>query len=167
MRKETDRTKQKRQAIEACHDRTGRVVPSLVVAAAKNPKSVLHGEFNWNVKEAAMAHWLDRAKELIREVKLRVIIEDKTIIAPYYVSDPARDDSAYVKTIAVAKEADVAEMVLLDELKRCEVAINRARIVASVLEMSSDLERLLAAVIEIRRRVRPEPPEPPERRPSA
>ena len=127
MRKETDRTKQKRAAIAACQDKSGSIIPSLVVAAAKNPKSVLHSEFNWNLKEAAMMHWLDRAKELIREVKLKVIIEDKTIIAPFYVSDPGRDDSAYIKTVSVAKETDVAEMVLLDELKRCEVAINRAR----------------------------------------
>jgi hypothetical protein len=40
MKKETDRMRIKRQAIEACRDKTGRIIPKLVVAAAKNPKHV-------------------------------------------------------------------------------------------------------------------------------
>jgi hypothetical protein len=104
-------------------------------------------------------HWEDRARELIREVKLRVVIDDKTIIAPYYVSDPSRDDSAYVTTVSVQKESDVAEMVLLDELKYCERAIIRARTVATVLGLLPDLERLLESIVEIRRRARHEQPE--------
>lgn len=159
MRKETDRAKQKRSAIEACKDRSGRIIPGLVVAAAKNSKSVLHGEFNWNEKEAAMEHWLDRARQLIREVKLRVVIDDKTIVAPYYVSDPSREDSAYITTISVAKDSEIAENVLLDELKYCERSIIRARAVASAIGLLPDLERLLEGILEIRRRVRPERPE--------
>ena len=149
----------KRQAIQACRDKTGRIIPKLVVEAAKDAKNPLHHEFNWNIKEAAQAHWEDRARELIREVKLRVTIDDKIIIAPYYVSDPARDDSSYITTISVQKESDVAEMVLLDELKYCERAIIRARTVATVLGLLPDLERLLESIVEIRRRARREPPE--------
>lgn len=164
MRKENERTKQKRQAIEACRDKFGRIIPRLIwQTAKKSPKHVLHREFNWNLQEAAEAHWEERAKELIREVKLKVVMGDQTIVAPYYVSDPSREDSAYVTTISVAKESDVAEMVMLDELRRCELAVVRARSVASALGLLSDLERLLEGIIEIRRRVRPDGP--PENRP--
>lgn len=156
MRKESERTKAKREAIAACKDRTGHIKPHRVVEMARDPKSPLHGEFNWNVKEAAMERWLDRARELIREVKLQVIHEDQTIAVPFYVSDPSQDESSYIAVAAVAKEEDLAEQVMLDELRRCEVSITRARNVAKILNLLPDLDRLLEGVLEVRRRIRPE-----------
>ena len=142
-----------RDAIKACEDRSGRVRPERVVEAARDPKSVLHKRFQWDVRKAAMAHWLETAQELIRQVKLVVTIDDVRIAAPYYVADPSVKYSAYTMTTSIAKREDLAEDVLLDEIARIEGAIERARGAAAVFGLSSHFEKMLLDVVEVKRKV--------------
>lgn len=143
-----------RQAISACRDKQGRVRPELVVKAAQNPKTeadkVLHKKFEWNTQKAAWSHWIETAQCLIREVKLVVVIEDRRIVSPYYCADPNFKSSSYIETTKIAKNDDLAEQVLLDEMTRIEGAISRARAVATVCGLSDQLQKMLAGVIEIR-----------------
>src|SRR4051794_38416660 len=92
----------KKREIEACQDGRGRVTPDAVIEAAKNPKSALHGEFEWDVTKAAYQHWTDTARRLIREVRLVVTYEDIRIAAPYYIADPGTDESSYIQTSKIA-----------------------------------------------------------------
>lgn len=143
-----------RDAIAACKDRSGRIRPELVVEAARDPKSVLHRKFKWDVHKAAMAHWLATAQELIRQVKLVVVVEDVRISAPFYVSDPTVDFSAYVETTSLAGRNSVAEDVLLDETARIEGAVARARGAAAVFKLSGHFEKMLAHAVAVKRKVR-------------
>ncbi len=46
------------------------VTPHDIRRDAKNPDSVLHGYFNWNVRQAAEAHWLHQARQLLGHLKV-------------------------------------------------------------------------------------------------
>jgi len=139
-----------RMAVEACADRTGRIDPVAVWRAARgDPKHPLHGEFNWNVQQAAEHHWTETARRLIREVKLTVIFEDHKIVAPYYVADPQKPGS-YSQTARVATRGDIAQRVLRDELDRIEAGIQRARALALSFELTAEFEKMLAIAMNIR-----------------
>lgn len=162
-----------RETIAKCHDKQGRVRPKLVVEAAQRAKTpgekLLSSKFNWNVDEAAMEHWLDTAARLIREVKLKVVYDDVTIIAPYYVSDPVSNDRAYLQTTRVAKQDEVAERVLRDELLRIESSIDRSRSLAKIFHLGAHLDRMLAEALQMRRTLdtRPRRDDDDRPRPSA
>jgi len=141
----------KKRAIEACADRKGRVTPDAVIEAAKNPKSILHKEFEWDVDKAAHAHWTDTARRLIREVRLIVQYDDVKIVAPYYIADAGTDESAYVPTSKVADRHAAAQRALVDELARIKGAIHRATSLAAVFGLTSNFERMLDLAIETER----------------
>ncbi len=142
------------KALEDCRDSLGRIVPRRVWKAAQADKNhPLHNEFEWNVKLAAEEAWDRRASTLIREIRLEVIIDDRKVMAPYYVSDPRTDEPGYIQTVRIAKREDWSQSVLLDELKRLEGGINRARELATVFRLESEFEKLLENLFEVRRRV--------------
>ena len=143
----------RRKAIEACRDRHGRILPKLVVEAARNPRNPLHKEFEWDDRKAAQAQRLERAQTLIREVKLTVVYEDKKIAAPFFVSDPTSRESAYIATTAAAKDEEMSEAVLMDELRRIESAVIRARSIAAAFDLVTHFDRMLADVVEVRGRL--------------
>lgn len=144
---------EKRKAIEACRDKHGRILPKLVVAAARNPRSPLHREFEWDDKKAAEIHRLDRAQALIREVKVSFTVDDVKFAAPYFVSDPSSRESAYVPTTAAAKDEELSEVILMDELRRIESAVIRARSIAAAFDLQSHFDRMLDDVVAVRGKV--------------
>lgn len=52
--------------------RDGLITPAALVAEAKKKTSVIHHLFEWDLKKAAEAHWLERAGFLIRQVYVQV-----------------------------------------------------------------------------------------------
>lgn len=107
----------------AIYRRRGELTNELVVEEAKTPGTELHGQFNWNVEEAAYAHWLDRAGELIRTVRVVYAMdedtgEQRTVRA----WSPVREASAgkrrgYAPTEEIAQDP-VAAKVLLRQAER-------------------------------------------------
>lgn len=144
---------ERKEAIKACRDRYGRILPKNIVAAARNPKSILHDDFEWDDKKAAHQQRLERAQELILEVKLEVVVGKRTIAAPYYVSDPSTNESAYIPTTVAAKDVEIAENVLLAELRRIESQIMRARALAIAFDLAEHFDRMLDSVVEVRGRL--------------
>lgn len=147
-RKET-RLEIKAAAIAACRDSAGRITPKAVVEAARDPASVLHSEFEWDVKKAAQREWERTASELIRQVKFVIQYEDRKVIAPYYVSDPTSDESGYVPVVSVAKKKSASRQMLRDELQRIKQAIHRAMTLAVAVDLVGDFEKMLRDVVEI------------------
>lgn len=123
----------------------GYIEPSAVVEAARDPKSPIHDEFEWDVHKAAQAHWLDTARQLIRFVRLETTTEPSKPMAPFYVIDPARParSQRYVELNRAARDSEVAARVLADEVDRIVQAIRRAQAVAGVLGLSERLADLL------------------------
>jgi hypothetical protein len=149
MAAKDSKLEQRAAAIAACRDKSGRIAPNIVVDAARDPASPLHDEFEWDVAKAAERDWIRTACELIRSVKFIVEFEDRKIIAPYYVSDPSRDESAYIQTARVAKNGAMSERVLRDELARIVGAIHRAMTLASAFNLKSSFERMLDEAVKI------------------
>lgn len=141
----------KKAAIQACEDGKGHVTPESVVEAAKDPANILHGEFEWNLEQAAHKHWLDTARKLIREVKLTFVFEDVSLVAPHYITDPGSDLPRYIETTRVAKKHTMAKRALSDELARVVGAIRRATSLSAAFNLTSNFERMLALAIETER----------------
>jgi len=138
-------------AIRACEDETGHAIPKVVVAAAQDPThpsyEVLTLEFNWNVQEAAQAHWEDRARELIREVRVMVVYGDAKIATPVYVSDPRVPESSFIRTVRIARSGPTKRAVLQAECDRIASAINRAIGLAVVFDLEQRFENALAEIM--------------------
>ena len=58
----------------------GTLLPEVVVEAARNPNSLLHGYFTWDDGEAAEQFRLQEARALIRRVKVQVIRSDNAVV---------------------------------------------------------------------------------------
>jgi hypothetical protein len=145
-------SKEKASYIRSLGTRDGHIEPTAVVEAARDPKSPIHHEFEWDVSAAAQEHWLDTARTLIRFVRLEVTIESERIVAPYYVVDPDRPSRSkrYVALTRAARDREIAERVLLDELDRVAAALKRAHDVAAVLGLTAKLEELLDDVLALK-----------------
>ncbi len=141
------------EAIAACRDTQGRVTPTAVWKAAKDPTHILHDKFQWDVNRAAEKEWERTAAELIRQVRFHVEYEDRQIAVPFYVSDPRNDESSYVATSRVAKNGALSERVLRDELDRISSAIRRAMNLAAAFGLVSSFERMLDQATEIETRL--------------
>lgn len=143
-----------KRAIEATSDKAGRVTPDGVVAAAKDERNPLHGEFPWDNAVAAHQHRLDIARSLIREVRyVAVDTQERVVQTVSYVHDPRSKEQGYIPLRAAAKNKDLAREIMTAELNRCESAINRAMEIADVLDLEDQLEELRAVVARLKARL--------------
>jgi hypothetical protein len=140
--------------MEAIADRRGRVSPVALWRAARDPRHPLHHEYNWNVQEAAEAHWTETSKALMREVRV-VVIEGKdtrySVVG--YVHDP-EDPGFYIPTIRIASREEIALRVLREEVERIEGHIIRARGLSIAFRLQHEFERLLMNTVDVRKKVR-------------
>lgn len=82
----------KEAAIKAL-ERGGRVDPNDLIKAARNPDHPCHGDFTWDVDQAASERWRDQARYLIRQCKFEVLVEDHgPRSVTYYVSEAGETD---------------------------------------------------------------------------
>jgi len=87
--------------IKCLEDSKGRITPKQVLETAKDKKSPLHSYFEWDDTEAAYKWRIEQARELIRRVKIEIVIEEKTIRSVAYVHDPRLEigKSGYVQVL--------------------------------------------------------------------
>jgi hypothetical protein len=107
-----------RTQLEALQDEQGRLTPRMVVEAARPKNHPLHAAvFDRGVREAAEEYYLDRARGLIRKVRLPFVRADQTLgSVPRWVSlstaeSPAR---AYQPVEVVADDPLLRAMLLRD-----------------------------------------------------
>jgi hypothetical protein len=147
---------QKKAAIDEIARANGGVVtPEAVVQTAKNPKHVLYEAFDWDDKRAAHKQRLDVARDLIASVEVVIEIEDVFVTAISYVRDARKDrrEQGYVSIDALAKRREDSQATLLLELERIEGSIERARLIAGSLGLSSYFEAMLRNATEAKIRV--------------
>jgi hypothetical protein len=115
----TSKTQQKIAELQALMDKRGHLAPRRVVMWARaHKRSALHSHFNWDVKKAAMEHWLWQARELI--VSVEVTYEDGKR-RPIYVSPIATRTLGYRRLVDVMSDEDTKAQYLaqaLEELRR-------------------------------------------------
>jgi hypothetical protein len=140
------RVRERIEMISLLHN--GRITPEQVVEDAKDPSSPLHGEFDWDLERAAHRSWLERARQIIRSVKVEIQTEEVTLSTIAYVRDPdaTYDDQGYVATTVLRKNPDSAREALAYECERAKSALQRARDVAVALDLEDEVDDLLSRV---------------------
>jgi hypothetical protein len=141
------------RAIAACRDANGNITPAAVVAAARNKNNILHGEFEWDDEILIQQALERRAADLIRQCRSIILVCERTVAHPKYVSDPRVDGRSYVETTLVAKSKDLSLDVLDDEVKRIRAMVHRAMTLAVVFGMQDEFETLLQQVVDIERKI--------------
>jgi len=86
-------TKEAIAEIKALEDRRGRLSPQEIVEAARAEGSALHECFEWDDTKAAESWRIEQARDLIRRVKIEVVIEDRSFRTVAYVRD--QDQTAH------------------------------------------------------------------------
>jgi hypothetical protein len=144
---------QKKAALEEIEARHGSLTASLVVEEARNPRHVLHTQFDWDDKRAASKHRLDTARALIASVRVIVVIEDRNISVVGFVHNPASVGQGYIALSSLAQNRENAQSAILVELERIIGAIQRARSIAEGLGLSEFLETALQATLKARTKI--------------
>lgn len=143
-----------RDAIAATADENGVVTSRGVFEAARSENNILHHEFEWNGDKAIEALGLQRAAELIRTVRIKVVVDSRKIVAPYYVNSPREDKAGeYIPIASVKADDTVKHGVLLAEISRIESAIRRGMAIAGVLEIEREFETMMQSVDAIRNHI--------------
>lgn len=151
----TTLTKEQQAALESLADADNYIEPDDVVEEARDVDSPLHEKFEWTDAEAARIQRLDVARGLIRSLRFEVTVEHHVYAAPRYVVDPDRPPKSkrYAALTSIARERVLAQQVLVDEMSRITNAIERARAVAAVLGLNTELQAMLRKATAIRERV--------------
>jgi hypothetical protein len=137
--------------LEALRDPDGLLRIEKVVAAAADAASPLHDQFEWDDTEAAHRFRLGQARELIRAQKIVVRIGPAIVKSVAYV--PATNVSgAYRRLSEIEPSSDLARSVMLAELSRVGGALGRARNIAAILHLDSEIDDLLSALAVLRER---------------
>lgn len=140
----------------ALHAKHGTLTPELVVEDARSKNSPLHGLFEWDTKKAALAHWHDVARALIRNVRVTVVNESRTLRAPYFVRDQSLPvhQQGYTTIDRVRSDADLARDTVADECSRALAAFRRAADVAAAVGVEQDIRALMDQTMALGDRVR-------------
>jgi hypothetical protein len=156
MEKKIIMTPEIQDYLKQMHDMHGILTPEAVVEDAKHEGSPLHGLFEWNREKAALAHWHDVARRLIRSVRVQITNEGTTLKAPYFVRDPSlpNDQQGYTTINRLRKDADLARDAVADECSRAAAAFRRAQEVAVAVGVEDDIHDLLNRTIDLGARVR-------------
>lgn len=139
------------EELESLRDKDGLLHIEKVVEAARDPDSPLHKHFQWNDGEAAHRYRLGQARALIRAQKIPVRIGPLIIKAVAYVPS-SNMTGAYQVLSDIPRSSDLARSVMLNELSRVAGALSRARNIAAVLGLDSEIDDLLSALTVLRER---------------
>jgi hypothetical protein len=142
-------------AIRAISERhNGFVTPDLVIEAARSKDSPLHGCFTWNVKEAALEHWREQARHLIRSVKVEITTTQFSLRAPAFVRDPAADGNvqSYTSLGRLQNDEEMARDAVVAEFSRASTALARAKTIAIALGLQDEIEEVRGRVVHLAER---------------
>lgn len=98
--------------LASIHSANGKLTADIVVDEAKNPRSALHGEFEWDDSKAAHEHRLQHARSLIRSI---TVVYEEAEPVRHYVR--VSQDVGYQPIEAVVKSVDLFALAL-DNLER-------------------------------------------------
>jgi hypothetical protein len=152
-------------------DANGWVAPQLVVDEARDPDNCLHDLFDWNVQAAAAKHWLTQAGQIVKLVRFEFKVTRRTLVVPFYISDPAAKPKSkhFIKTELVRADFARKRATMLAEIARIQAAIRRALTLATYFDLVAEFEGLLEDAITLETEAASAttagPPPPPPRSP--
>lgn len=133
----------------------GRITPDNVVDAARNPKSPLHDQFEWDDSAAAHGFRLEQARRLIRSITVVITHEQSVLRVPTWVRDPAMGGSeqGYVSVLKLSTEPENAARAIASELARVDSCLERTERIASVLGLLREVKATRKRVAKMRETV--------------
>lgn len=133
----------------------GRITAEMVVADAKKKSSPLHNLFDWDLETAAMNYWIERARTIIRSVKVEIRTTSTSINAVAYVRDPrcGNREQGYTSLQQAAKSPEDSAGVMAYELGRAEASLVRCLEIAKALNMEGEAQAALSKVVGLRKKV--------------
>lgn len=148
MDAETSESKEVVGRLQSLENSEGVIKPSTVLEDARDPKSPLHGKFEWDDSVAAESHRLHQARELIRQFHIIVRLEERVLKVHYYIPDPDKPERSegYVPTVTVASDAERAKRVLNQEIQRALALMNRARNLSEYFGLEQETAAILKAM---------------------
>jgi len=148
---DADREAVKKALYELSERNNGRLTAEMVVDDAKdNPESPFYKYFEWDESEAARAHWIDRARDLIRTVRIEVVSKTLTYQVPAYVRDPEAEPSAqgYVAVQTLKREPANAVATITHEYAQADGYLARAERLAAFLQVEEPHHKVRVALQE-------------------
>lgn len=128
----------------------GRLSPNVVVEEAASEDSPLHGYFEWDEQTAAHKYRITQARDLIRSVKVEVVVRERTVVAPRYVHDPkAKNNQGYVDVESARDDKDAAREIVMAEVARAVTAMERANRVAAAVGLESEVTSMIENLSEL------------------
>lgn len=88
----------------------GRVDPKDLIEAARAEGHPCHGDFTWDIKQAANQCWRDQARKLIRRCSFRLAIEHIEFDVVAYVSSPD-DDTTFRSLPKLRSKTDISAVL--------------------------------------------------------
>lgn len=121
----------------------GRLYATEVLAEAKRPGSILNDLYDWDQETAAEKWWLERTREIIREVRVNIVTTSYTVEAVRYVPNPDRKPG-YVTMDMLRSDRTLSEEAVVAECTRALGSLRRAANIAAAVEIESPLGVLVA-----------------------
>ena len=124
-----------------------RLEPEGVVADAADPDSPLHDAFVWDDTKAAQEYRLTQARELIRHVRIEVVLTKRSVVVPFYLSDGNEQAESGYETIEdVGRDAEKSKQVFLRELRAVQGHLERADSIGGAIGYEGSLKRAVSCV---------------------
>lgn len=120
----------------------GILTPNAVVDDAKDPKSPLHDQFEWDDRKAAAHYRIEQARELIRKVRVEIEVDEKIIKVPKYIHEPNAGNQGYAEVAKVRNDRDRAVAAMRCELDRLEASLTRAIDIADALGLRGEVTEI-------------------------
>lgn len=126
-------------------DREGILRVDDVIHDAKNPRSPLHDQFEWDIKKAALTCWREQARALIQRVRVEFTNHTSIIRVPQYVRDTKAKPSeqGYTSIARLRSDRSKALDTLRNEAERAAALLQRVRDLAAALDLESELDPIL------------------------
>ncbi len=126
-----------------------RFKPAHLVKEAQKVNNPLHPCFEWNTQKAAMAHWLDQARFIIRVVVV-VKVDDRRLppgvraVTGLVVKSPdGRKEYDYVDTICAMSTESGRRRLLEEALRELQMFKDKYAHLAELAGLMRAIERLL------------------------
>jgi hypothetical protein len=131
------------------------ITPDDVINDAKNPESPLHECFNWNIGIAALEHWRDTARALIRSVTIKVTVESHVLASPRYIHSPdvAAHEQSYVDVTELKTKPKLAKEALTYEIELMESIIERVKSIAVSLGLENEINNISKSIAKIYQKI--------------
>jgi hypothetical protein len=128
------------------------LTPDNVIEAARDPKSPLHEEFTWDLKQAALMTWRSQARALISQFHITITVHRKVYTIQEFVEAPgkAEREQGYVAFTRIKDKKELAREFLDRELGIAETYVTKAADYARALGLEKRVAKVIQEIAAVR-----------------